>query len=372
MERLRQSDLESLLVFVRECYAIPESAPFEAFVTRLVAALPQVIPAAHVTYNEMNPERSESHNCVNTAELATPLAAQLWEEHMNEHPVMQHVLLTGDRSAVRISDLWSEQRMRDSGLHSEFYKRYDISDAICITVPCPLPRVIGIGWHDGRCFTERERLIADLVRPHISQAWGNARLVSRWQVQMQMLEHGFESLDRGVILCNSRGRVKFINAQARRCLAEYFGVTRQTDQSLPENLQLWLRQQNSALQRHDDAPPVQLPLIREKEGGRLVLRLLSQPGTNLILMDEQTSIANDGMLDSFRLTARETEVLHWIAQGKTNNEIASILGAQTGTVKKHVEHIFEKLGVETRTAAATLALTNSLPATNSGPPPCSK
>ena len=365
MERLRQSDLRLLLAFVRECYAFPASAQFEAFTTRLVAALPLLIPADHVTYNEMYPERSESHNCVNTRELATPLAAQLWEDHMNEHPVMQYVLRTHDRRAMRISDLWSEVRLRDSGLHSDFYKRYDISDALCITVPCPLPRVIGVGWHDRRRFTERERLMAELVRPHISQAWHNARLVSRWQGQMQILEQGFESLDTGVILCSSRGRVQFINAPARRCLAEYFSATRQSDRILPGDLLLWLRETNSALSRNDDAPAVQIPLIREKEGGRLVLRLLSQPGTNLILMNEQTAVSDRGGSDLLGLTSREAEVLHWIAQGKTNGEIATILGTQTGTVKKHVEHIFEKLGVETRTAAATVALASSQPAPNS-------
>ncbi|GKT23154.1 hypothetical protein AVHM3334_10720 [Acidovorax sp. SUPP3334] len=55
------------------------------------------------------------------------------------------------------------------------------------------------------------------------------------------------------------------------------------------------------------------------------------------------------------LTRRETEVLSWIAKGKTNRDIADILGMSPRTVNKHLEHIFEKLGVETRTAAAALA-----------------
>ena len=56
------------------------------------------------------------------------------------------------------------------------------------------------------------------------------------------------------------------------------------------------------------------------------------------------------------LSMREAEVLSWIARGKTNNEIAVILGLHIGTVKKHVVHILAKLGVETRVAAAVLAL----------------
>jgi DNA-binding CsgD family transcriptional regulator len=56
------------------------------------------------------------------------------------------------------------------------------------------------------------------------------------------------------------------------------------------------------------------------------------------------------------LTARQAEVLFWIAQGKTNPDIALILGAAVRTVQKHVEHIFQKLSVESRQAAALVAL----------------
>jgi len=61
-------------------------------------------------------------------------------------------------------------------------------------------------------------------------------------------------------------------------------------------------------------------------------------------------------LGSLALTARETEVLTWIAQGKTNYEIGVILSACTGTICKHVERILRKLCVENRTAAAAIAL----------------
>lgn len=56
-----------------------------------------------------------------------------------------------------------------------------------------------------------------------------------------------------------------------------------------------------------------------------------------------------------RLTDREGEVLLWVARGKTNRDIADILRVSPRTVNKHLEHIFEKLGVETRTAAAAVA-----------------
>ena len=59
---------------------------------------------------------------------------------------------------------------------------------------------------------------------------------------------------------------------------------------------------------------------------------------------------------SLKLTPREAEVLFWISQGKSNHDIGIILGAKTGTICKHVEHIFSKLNVENRTSAAVVAL----------------
>lgn len=61
-------------------------------------------------------------------------------------------------------------------------------------------------------------------------------------------------------------------------------------------------------------------------------------------------------LESMGLTPREAEILFWVTQGKTNPETGEIVGVHLSTVKKHLESIFQKLGVETRTAAATTAL----------------
>jgi len=64
-----------------------------------------------------------------------------------------------------------------------------------------------------------------------------------------------------------------------------------------------------------------------------------------------------GKLSSrFQLTEREVEVLRWVSCGKTNKDIADILQLSPRTVNKHLEHIYIKLGVETRTAATSVAM----------------
>jgi DNA-binding NarL/FixJ family response regulator len=61
-------------------------------------------------------------------------------------------------------------------------------------------------------------------------------------------------------------------------------------------------------------------------------------------------------LEKLGLTPREAEVLLWVAQGKSNADIAIIAGASEKTVKNHLTHVFEKLGVEGRNAATVRAL----------------
>ena len=75
-----------------------------------------------------------------------------------------------------------------------------------------------------------------------------------------------------------------------------------------------------------------------------------------MLREENDASAIEALMPAFRLTPREAEVLYWVVQGKTNRDIGDILGTSPRTVNKHLEHVFEKLGVETRTAAANLAL----------------
>ena len=64
--------------------------------------------------------------------------------------------------------------------------------------------------------------------------------------------------------------------------------------------------------------------------------------------------------DDIPVSAREREVLGWLAEGKSNTEIAFLLGISPGTVKKHLENIYNKLGVENRHAAALLAVRRGL------------
>jgi DNA-binding CsgD family transcriptional regulator len=100
------------------------------------------------------------------------------------------------------------------------------------------------------------------------------------------------------------------------------------------------------------------PILLTEAGVQLSVRNMGRVGigeTMLLLEQRSANGATPSRLANAALTPRETEVLSWLAKGKTNRDIGDILGMSHRTVNKHLEHIFEKLGVETRAAAAALA-----------------
>ncbi len=355
IDQLSPSDHLRLLEFIRECYAIREFEPFEDFSARLVAQLARLVPSLHVSYAETCPDLSEFINAGSTPEIATPEVCRLLETHMKEHSPLVYYMRTGDGQAARISDYDSQRQYHDTGLYSDFYRHYDIEDDLCLGISTEPNRSIGIAWHSDRLFTDRERCLANLARPHIVQAWKNARLFSEAIGQLQFLERGLEAASLGMIACDDTGRVRCITALAQRYLMEYFGASKKLDSQLPEPLLSWVRGRYAELNQND-LPPAQMPLVVEKAECQLTVRLLSSEGSALLLLKEKNPARLAITLEEHCLSPREADVLAWAAQGKTNSEIAAILRISLPTVKKHMEHILQKLGVETRTAAAATAL----------------
>ncbi len=97
---------------------------------------------------------------------------------------------------------------------------------------------------------------------------------------------------------------------------------------------------------HKDNPEIYLSLESKLESGLFKLKLTVKDNTDVYIKLQK----------AFGLTLRESEVLYWVAQGKSNKEMAMILNISPRTVNKHLETVFEKMMVENRTTAANLAL----------------
>ncbi|MCA1737485.1 MAG: helix-turn-helix transcriptional regulator, partial [Actinobacteria bacterium] len=189
----------------------------------------------------------------------------------------------------------------------------------------------------------------------------NAKAVTRMQQDSARMKRAVEELDRGVIALAEKCRITWCTERVRRWILEYFEPSQRTDQ-LPESLQRWIEHQRSLLSEDGSVPPPRKPLVLERAGKRLVVRLVedhSEEDGCFLLVEEQHVPFSERSLETFGLTHREAEVLLWIARGKANNEVASALYISPSTVKKHLEHIYEKLGVESRTEAIARALEHS-------------
>jgi len=153
----------------------------------------------------------------------------------------------------------------------------------------------------------------------------------------------------------SDGRLMWQTALARELLAQYFPGGTPGSNLAPEPVVQWLRRHLKEAEAQIEPPR----LMAELGARRLTFRLHQQTGDDdwLIVMREVSDAAViESMSLAFKLTAREAEVLYWVVKGKINRDIADILGASPATVKKHLERVFAKLGVETRTAAAAMAM----------------
>ena len=165
-------------------------------------------------------------------------------------------------------------------------------------------------------------------------------------------------LDRvGAIVVEITGEVQFMTQRAEELLSQYF--LPRIPYSLPESLKHWFKEQIALLTFNGDVPSRCLPLHIQQAGRQLIVRLIPDPINQqylLLLEEKELQSFSISALESLGLTKREAEVLFWIAKDKSNAGIAKVLGCSEGTVRKHLEHLYGKLNVQTRTAAVMVAL----------------
>ena len=154
-----------------------------------------------------------------------------------------------------------------------------------------------------------------------------------------------------LISIDQAGTVLWSTPQALRLLAPFTtqceGCTRLTDAAVRS---LTLAQSGAA--------PDAVILRRENEPAALAFTYVGAVGSNELLFrlgPHDTRRSDEILAQRFALTAREAEVLLWVARGKANRDIAEILALSPRTVNKHLETVFAKLGVENRSSAAVLA-----------------
>jgi DNA-binding response OmpR family regulator/DNA-binding CsgD family transcriptional regulator len=182
------------------------------------------------------------------------------------------------------------------------------------------------------------------IRVHLA----NARLA-------QSARAALDASGRHLLAANHAGRILWCTPQAAALIRAAFDGFESDAFVLPADVQAWLQARSANSEPTGDLIPLQ------QDAGERKLRLsyVGKIGTDEILLrliNEETTREEIVLKQKLAITLREAEVLTWIARGKSNRDIAEILGLSPRTVNKHLEQIYAKLGVENRTAAAALAM----------------
>ena len=181
------------------------------------------------------------------------------------------------------------------------------------------------------------------IRVHLA----NARLT-------QSARAALDVSGRYLLAVNGVGKIMWATPQAQKLLSDALSPDSDDDVVLPDPIPQWLDQARKGKAGSKAAIMTALP-------GNEALRLqyMGRLGSNefLLRLAKDSGAETPAEFSSeLGLTTREGEVLSWLSKGKTNRDIAQILGLSPRTVDKHLEQIYSKLGVENRTAAAAIAV----------------
>jgi DNA-binding response OmpR family regulator/DNA-binding CsgD family transcriptional regulator len=180
------------------------------------------------------------------------------------------------------------------------------------------------------------------IRVHLA----NARLT-------QSARAALDVSGRFLFAVSRQGKIMWATPQAQKLLSDNLSAGSDDELELPHAMLQWLEQAQKAGTGSRAQAMASFP-----DNVQLQLQYMGKSGPNEFLL----RLAKDSSPDlpakfssELGLTTREGEVLSWLSKGKTNRDIAQILGLSPRTVDKHLEQIYAKLGVENRTAAAAIA-----------------
>lgn len=338
MAALTTSDLEAALFFLDEASDAPDPATFRL---GMLSGLHGLIDCDVIGYNEVDLERGTIlvlHDPIGS--LPEEVGAQLLSV-ASEHPVLMRNR-AGDLRPYAISDFLSTREFHRMALYADFFRHLEAEDQIAFGLPGEA--AIGIAMNrPTRGFSDRDRELLELLRPPLTRAWERVRERERAESLIAGLELGLEQEASAVILLDGRGAIEHASDLALHLLEVYGGPR------LASTVDDWLEWSV----RPDT-------LTVEGARGNLTVRALPRPGfpeaLMLLLSERRREAMSLDELLGLGLSQREAQVLHALAGGLDNAAIATELGIRAATVRKHLERIYSKLGVHSRTEAAAVAL----------------
>jgi DNA-binding CsgD family transcriptional regulator len=347
MNPLSQNDCRALLSATEKIYSPTD---IDQFPSTILSAVRKVLPCNTICYNEFNiPESRMSWITDPVNALPGLTLREMFNRHFHEHPLIAHSNTAGSQ---RISDFLSRQQFHRLALYNEYYRPMGVEYQLGTTISISARHILAVGLDRDRLdFSENERLCLDLLRPHLIQSYRNLQI-------LDLMKRAVEGSEKKLIVVNRTGQVQLINDDVWRIFAHYFDMPR-FHRSLPDALHDWIKYERSRLYQESDVPSPSIPLVISKKGEKITIHFLwggKDSEQDMIIIEEEPADIASASTDSPKLTRRETEILAWLSQGKTNAEIGLALSISPRTVKKHLEHIYSKLQVHRRSGAVARSM----------------
>jgi DNA-binding CsgD family transcriptional regulator len=355
--RLRESDFREVLAFLRKAEDIDGPEPFPP---PLLHSLTRLIPCEFANFCEL--DRTAQRVLLSVYSDGSVYEYNPDDDQsdgwrlMKQLPVCTYQLKTGRFDALKNSDFMTRRQLHRSEIYAERFRPNGTVDELVAGIGSSRRHTKNFLFYASHNFNERDRLVLNTLRPHLRSLYRRAA-DRRLAAAALAVGDAWDEETRGVIVLGQNGRVEALAGGARRLVSDY--LSEPLDAYLPRRLSVWLQQQALRSNGERRMTAVKEVVAIEREGRRLLVRA---PTRYSLLLEEEIAGPQPAHT-SLPLTAREWDVLRCLAEGKSTAEIAQILWVAPSTVRKHLEHIYEKLGVTSRTAAVARAfLTTGDPA----------
>lgn len=362
METLSHNDLLALNRAIGEIYAARD---MESFYRSVFSAIQGIIPGELCSSSDVNLHPARFLKLITSSREHSNVGNKLlpaFNAYLHEHPLTPHILTD---TAIKTTDYASRIHFKGLAIYNEYYKHLDVETQINVTIPLSQEKIsIFTLSRKSPDYSERDRLLLTLLKPHMMNALRNAMELDDVRLERDLLQKGAEAERQGAILFQADARMLCISPFAKEMLKKYFDTMFVVGETLPGILLEWFKIETSPLsplfEKKNSAKSskgIERKLLTvEKDGKCLKIKLLSDftTGEYVIVVTEMDPSLAMQNLQGYGLSCREAEVLIWLTKGKTNVEIAIILSISKRTAEKHLENIFVKLGVETRAAAAAI------------------
>ncbi|QIF05961.1 hypothetical protein G5S37_02445 [Roseimicrobium sp. ORNL1] len=283
---------------------------------------------------------------------------EVFNAHIHQHPLIELIMRRPGEPmrAARWSDYTTLRRFKQTGLYHDYFRKLGMRRQLAATLDVNGENTIALAFsRSGSDFRPDDASLLELFLPHVQCMIQN--MIDR-EVVLALCDVAMNN--EAVMLVDDSGALVYATEHARRLAREHFSV--HTADGLPVEIRSWLQGSPAlGLVRIWDLPGCRLSctcsgLVRiEGALDEICQGMRSSTHVRRLSFVESRMEQTVKVLQVLGLTLREAEVLHWMAEGKRNGEIAIILGMKERTVDKHREHLFAKLGVETRTAAVAAA-----------------